>query len=164
MNKNLNDPPIGGEVRQSPWEALGISRATWYRRGKPAESWSRPTQKMAIAGSKMSLRTFQRMMRIIRKAPQLRPLCEGGKMKLGFADQLVSDPVLMAAFDRWQKEAIVAFVPADSVRERRNDLAAQAVADHIGPCMTVEEVDEALNRLRARGTYEQIINQMSEPT
>jgi ABC-type amino acid transport substrate-binding protein len=30
--------------------------------------------------------------------------------------------------------------------------------------MTVEEVDEALNRLRARGTYEQIINQMSEPT
>ncbi|PJF46448.1 MAG: rep protein [Candidatus Thermofonsia Clade 3 bacterium] len=22
-------------MRQKPWEALGISRATWYRRGKP---------------------------------------------------------------------------------------------------------------------------------
>jgi hypothetical protein len=26
--------------RAKPWEALGISRATWYRRGKP-DQWQR---------------------------------------------------------------------------------------------------------------------------
>lgn len=29
--------------RAKPWEALGISRATWYRRGKP-EQWERYTR------------------------------------------------------------------------------------------------------------------------
>lgn len=37
---SLKKPPAGGEVRQpdaktKPWEALGTSRATWYRLGKP---------------------------------------------------------------------------------------------------------------------------------
>jgi len=30
---SLTDPPHGGKVR--PWEAVGMTRATWYRKGKP---------------------------------------------------------------------------------------------------------------------------------
>jgi len=26
---------LAAETRAKPWEALGMSRATWYRRGKP---------------------------------------------------------------------------------------------------------------------------------
>jgi hypothetical protein len=37
---SLKNPPDGGEVRlpdaqSKPWQAFGISRATWYRQGKP---------------------------------------------------------------------------------------------------------------------------------
>jgi hypothetical protein len=32
---NLKKSPNGDEVRR-PWEELGMSRATWYRHGKPA--------------------------------------------------------------------------------------------------------------------------------
>jgi hypothetical protein len=37
---SLTNPPDGGEVRQpdtKPWVVLGISRATWYRQGKPKQ-------------------------------------------------------------------------------------------------------------------------------
>src|SRR6516162_3535779 len=33
----LKNPPDGGKVR--PWEAMGMSRATWYRRGKPTHDF-----------------------------------------------------------------------------------------------------------------------------
>jgi hypothetical protein len=35
--KRLDNPPIGGDVRQSPWKALGMSRASWYRHGNRAQ-------------------------------------------------------------------------------------------------------------------------------
>jgi hypothetical protein len=35
--ESLRNPPIDGNMRQQkPWEALGMSRATYYRHGKPA--------------------------------------------------------------------------------------------------------------------------------
>ena len=37
---SLTNPPDGGKLRQpdaKPWEALGISRTTWYRQGKPTQ-------------------------------------------------------------------------------------------------------------------------------
>jgi hypothetical protein len=41
------NPPDRGKVRQKDksWEALGISRATWYRQGKPElkhQVWKKP--------------------------------------------------------------------------------------------------------------------------
>jgi hypothetical protein len=37
---NLKNPPDGGKLR--PWEAVGMSRATWYRKGKPEPSQPNP--------------------------------------------------------------------------------------------------------------------------
>ena len=39
MMKNPKKPPSGTFVRR--WEAVGMSRASWYRHGKPAEKPSR---------------------------------------------------------------------------------------------------------------------------
>lgn len=33
--------------RSKPWEALGISRATWYRKGKPTTSATPPAESQA---------------------------------------------------------------------------------------------------------------------
>jgi hypothetical protein len=65
-----NNPPDGGNLRQTvsqtkPWEALGISRATWYRQGKPTcESELSGSyyhrQKNQASSENCSLRTVQR--------------------------------------------------------------------------------------------------------
>ena len=39
--------------RVKPWEMLGISRATWYRRGKP-QFWERYTRTQSGAGFEVS--------------------------------------------------------------------------------------------------------------
>ena len=33
----LNSAPRGTDLRQKPWEAIDMSRASWYRHGKPTE-------------------------------------------------------------------------------------------------------------------------------
>jgi uncharacterized protein YoaH (UPF0181 family) len=53
------NPPSGGKVRQ-PWLALGMSRATWYRLGKPSEKPQRVTQKNLAKIMGASVRTIQR--------------------------------------------------------------------------------------------------------
>jgi uncharacterized protein YoaH (UPF0181 family) len=55
----LTKPPSGGHLRQ--WKALGMSRATWYRRGKPTKKPEpKTTQKDAAEILGVSLRTVQR--------------------------------------------------------------------------------------------------------
>lgn len=60
----LKNPPNGGNVRQKdkPWVALGISRATYYRRGKPKSvpgiRWKQADR--AALGGHLSVRTIQR--------------------------------------------------------------------------------------------------------
>jgi hypothetical protein len=60
---SLNNPPIGGKARQ--WEALGISRATYYRHGKRKPERREPLKKLAsdianITHGRYSLRSLQR--------------------------------------------------------------------------------------------------------
>jgi uncharacterized protein YoaH (UPF0181 family) len=56
---SLTKPPGGGHLRQ--WEALGLSRASWYRRGKPTKKpESKTTQKDIAEILGVSLRTVQR--------------------------------------------------------------------------------------------------------
>src|SRR5262245_17128917 len=68
-DSRLNFPPNeplcdanGGIMRQSPkpWEAIGMSRATWYRHGKPTEKPTRYTQADVAKILGISLRTTQR--------------------------------------------------------------------------------------------------------
>jgi hypothetical protein len=52
----------GGIMRQTPepWKAIGMSRATWYRHGKPNEKPKRFTQADVARILGVSLRTTQR--------------------------------------------------------------------------------------------------------
>ena len=64
--RSLTKAPSGGDVRQ--WEALGMSRATWYRRGKPTTKPQRALTQRAMAESLgVSLRTIQRDDAIIKR-------------------------------------------------------------------------------------------------
>ena len=55
----LTKPPSGGHLRQ--WEALGMSRASWYRSGKPTKKPEpKLTQKDVSEICGCSLRTVQR--------------------------------------------------------------------------------------------------------
>jgi hypothetical protein len=56
---NPKNPPSGASVR--PWEAVGMSRASWYRHGKPtAKPTPTITQKRMAEAFGVSLRTIQR--------------------------------------------------------------------------------------------------------
>jgi hypothetical protein len=68
-----------------PWEQIGISRATWYRYGKPDPSVvgkkpPRVTQKEAIRryGMKCSVRSFQRYERASRLNEDVKRLMRAG--------------------------------------------------------------------------------------
>lgn len=56
--KNPKKPTNGASVRQ--WEAIGMSRASWYRHGKPTEKPHRNTQKDLAKILGVSVRTIQR--------------------------------------------------------------------------------------------------------
>jgi hypothetical protein len=72
-----------------PWEEVGISRATWYRQGKPKSKRYRITQaqKATIAG--VSVRSIQRASRILREAPELSDQISGGILSLGLAEKML---------------------------------------------------------------------------
>ena len=82
---------IGGMVRQQPWKTVGMSRATWYRAGKPTtapKQW-RITHAMAAQIMNVSLRSVQRAARIRRLAPSLCDDITAGRMKLGEAEKII---------------------------------------------------------------------------
>jgi hypothetical protein len=74
--------------KDKPWIALGMSRATWYRQGKPTEKPYRVTQKQRALIFQTSVRGIQRAARVIRLAPELEPLLRAGELSLGDAEQL----------------------------------------------------------------------------
>ena len=49
-------------MRQTPkpWDAIGVSRATWYRHGKPTQKPTRVTQEQMAKAFGVSVRTIQR--------------------------------------------------------------------------------------------------------
>jgi hypothetical protein len=50
----------GEQLRRKPWEAIGMSRGSWYRHGKPTEKPKRTTHKDVAKSFGVSLRTVQR--------------------------------------------------------------------------------------------------------
>jgi hypothetical protein len=79
--------------QQTPWERIGMSRATWYRHGKPDNPIERNSDAVMAAGSGVSLRTYQREKRALRSRDhELANLVATGSMKPGTADRLLSDP------------------------------------------------------------------------
>jgi hypothetical protein len=142
-----------------PWEALGISRATWYRYGKPTEKavyedlkWEKGgpgSGTLADCADDLkkfgfpSTRTYQRVMRV-RLSP-LWPYVERGEVSIAKADRSLADPEFMRHFHNVVAEAEVAEALKLFEQERRNDVSAEAIAAHLNK--PVEIVIEALRRL-----------------
>lgn len=102
MRQKATTPP--------PWLALGISRATWYRLGKPQTKPQRITQAQAARESHVSVRNVQRAGRIQREAPDLAAQVETGALKIGTAERL---------FIERQVAAVLAYFRAELDKRRR---------------------------------------------
>lgn len=57
--ENSPDKPPNGAWPRRQWERVGMSRSTWYRRGKPKTPPLRVTQRQAASELRISLRTYQ---------------------------------------------------------------------------------------------------------
>jgi hypothetical protein len=51
--------------QSNPWEAIGMSRASWYRHGKPTEKPKRITVADEARRAGVSTRTHQHIMRVM---------------------------------------------------------------------------------------------------
>jgi hypothetical protein len=91
---------VGSMMRQSarPWEKIGISRATWYRHGKPTEKPRKPKTAPEIAKQigVTSTRTYYRTMRALKS--DLGPFVTAGHLSVAQVDRLLSDPEHLRRF------------------------------------------------------------------
>lgn len=84
-------------MRQTPWETVGMSRATWYRRGKP----TKPHKRITAADTAKhvgfsSTRTYYRTMRVLQS--DLAPLVASGQLSVARADLMLRDPEKLRRF------------------------------------------------------------------
>jgi hypothetical protein len=93
----------GGMMRWSdrstrPWDEVGISRATWYRHGKPTEKPRKPktVPEIAVRVGASSTRTYQRTMRALNS--ELGPYVTAGRLSATQADRLLGDPERLRRF------------------------------------------------------------------
>jgi hypothetical protein len=100
MNKKrLNPPPDGRKVRR-PWETVGMSRASWYRYGKPTEKpgamgeWFRREELKYWR----SRRTVERVNRIMRLDLEISLAVLNGHIKPATAERLLlSRPIVIGS-------------------------------------------------------------------
>ena len=98
---------------KTPWERIGVSRATWYRHGKPTTKPTKPTritQKQLAEQWDISLRSVQRASRILREAPDLEPLIQARKLTMAKAEQIIRER---------EEERGLAYFRALSAKERK---------------------------------------------
>jgi len=92
--------------RTEPWKAIGMSRASWYRHGKPTEKPERTSVAAAARAAGVSVRTHQRIMRVMAADINLAVLMlEHGWCKPGQAEAIIKHPVLLRKFRRMVKRA-----------------------------------------------------------
>lgn len=104
---SLKNPPDGGEVRR-PWEAIGMSRATWYRKGKPTEKPGTLGEWFKREELKhwRSKRTVERVKRIGEFDGDLWRLTVKGWCKPAQAERIITDPVEYQRFLEWYAEQL----------------------------------------------------------
>lgn len=139
MGDDLKNPPDGGKVRH-PWEAVGMSRATWYRRGRP--DWVHPLAKQSARArsARWSLRAQQRLEFVERYGiPEIHDLWIPG-IRLGTLER-----VAKLLHDE-QHDFVLALVAAVRCEPKVKPHKAQFHVDQpiLAPCC---EIDTA--RLRA---------------
>ena len=112
-SKSLTNPPNGGKVR--PWEAVGMSRATWYRKGKPEPRPPDPELDELAASIKSlmggrpnfqlfgfaSQRSFERWSRVSNADEDLGRAILNKEIKPSIAEKIVSDPIKYQRYLKW---------------------------------------------------------------
>ena len=92
------------QKRPRPWEAIGISRATWYRHGKPTEKPRRITLADEARKVGVSVRTHQRILRVMAADIDLAcMMINHGWCKPGQAEQIIANPSEHRRFRKWLK-------------------------------------------------------------
>jgi hypothetical protein len=87
-----------------PWEAIGMSRASWYRHGKPTEKPERTSVAAAARAAGVSVRTHQRIMRVMAADMDLAvAMLKHGWCKPGQAEAIIKNPILLRKFRRMIK-------------------------------------------------------------
>ena len=90
--------------QKKPWEAIGMSRASWYRHGKPSEKPTRVTVADEARRAGVSKRTYQRLKRVMMADMDLAALMlKHGWCKPGQAEQLLTNPHAHRAFRKMIK-------------------------------------------------------------
>jgi len=107
MSDSLKTPPDGGKVRR-PWDALGMSRATWYRHGKPTEKLGALAEEIRRLERQhwRSKRTVERVKRIGEFDGDLWRLTLEGCCKPAQAKRIITDPVGYQRFLEWYAEQL----------------------------------------------------------
>jgi hypothetical protein len=85
-------------AKHKPWERIGVSRATWYRHGRPTKK-PKPHKTVAEIAREVdapSLRTYQRTMRVLHS--ELKPFVSARLLSIAQADRLLSDPEHLRRF------------------------------------------------------------------
>jgi hypothetical protein len=88
------NPPI--RQNWKPWKAAGMSRATWYRYGKPAPGKvpAKVTMKQAARRMQSTLRTTERCMRVAKACgwyPEPYEMLMAKKITIGEADKMIRE-------------------------------------------------------------------------
>jgi hypothetical protein len=79
-----------------------MSRASWYRHGKPSEKPKRTTVADAARAAGVSVRTHQRIMRVIDADADLAAMMlNQGWCRPGRAERIIADPAEHRRFRRW---------------------------------------------------------------
>jgi hypothetical protein len=94
-------------MRQAkPWEAIGMSRASWYRHGKPTENPERTPVAAAAGAAGISVRTYQRIMRVMAADMDLAvAMLQHGWCKPGQAEAIIKGPDPARKFRRMARRA-----------------------------------------------------------
>ena len=113
-SERLTNPPNGGKLRR-PWEAVGMSRATWYRKGKPEPHPPNPELDELAASIKSlmkgrpdfqlfgfaSQRSFERWSRVSNADEDLGRAILNKEIKPSVAEKIVSDPIKYQRYLKW---------------------------------------------------------------
>lgn len=160
MRRNDKAASVNVSRKDKPWEALKVSRATWYRmrevcheHGIKLPMTPNPKRHMTQAEraadyriSVRSVRRFDAQIKLARRiAPDLCKKIRNGKLNAREVEQIVHLRTTLAM-------DVIPGVLKLFEEERRSDISAQAIVAHLNdPMFTVEIVVIALDRLNERG-------------
>jgi hypothetical protein len=120
-------------MRQTPWKKIGVSRATWYRHGKPSEKPRKPktVPEMAKQDGATSTRTYYCTTRALQS--ELGPLVMADQLSVAKADRTWRRSRSVASVSQAGRRTPVRATSGDNIRhdlilEPHNFIAQQQLS------------------------------------